>query len=364
MDGGRTRVWAWPLGRPAALPERFRVPRIGEHARWLLDALRAAIALESLPGRLVAWMPVAFCCGIALYFAAEREPSSIAASVLALAVAAAAFLVRRHGAAFSLAVLIAAASGGFAVVTLKSAILAHPVLDRPAYGVAIRGFVERREERERSDRIVLRVTALSGEEADTPLERVRLSVRRGTAPAVGTHVALKARLNPPLPPLRPGGYDFARDLYFQSIGAIGFVTGAIKIEPATAAPGPRLQFLTFIDSLRDGIDQRIRAVVPGDAGAIASALITGKRDALSAPVNDALYVSGLAHILSISGYHMAVVAGVVFFGLRAGLALIPGLALRRPIKKWAALAALVAATFYLLLSGAEVATQRAYIMIA
>ncbi|MGZ5828380.1 MAG: ComEC/Rec2 family competence protein, partial [Xanthobacteraceae bacterium] len=38
--------------------------------------------------------------------------------------------------------------------------------------------------------------------------------------------------------------------------------------------------------------------------------------------------------------------------------------LRRPIKKWAALAALVAATLYLVLSGAEVATQRSYIMTA
>jgi competence protein ComEC len=50
--------------------------------------------------------------------------------------------------------------------------------------------------------------------------------------------------------------------------------------------------------------------------------------------------------------------------LRAGLALIPGLALRYPIKKWGAVAALVAATFYLVLSGAEVATQRSFIMIA
>src|SRR5205085_1200756 len=71
----------------------------------------------------------------------------------------------------------------------------------------------------------------------------------------------------------------------------------------------------------------------------------------------------LAHVLSISGYHMAVVAGVVFFVIRALLALIPGLASRHPIKKWAALAALAAATFYLLLSGAEVATQRSYYMI-
>ena len=77
-----------------------------------------------------------------------------------------------------------------------------------------------------------------------------------------------------------------------------------------------------------------------------------------------MYVSSLAHVLSISGYHMAVVAGIVFFFIRAGLALIPSLASRYAIKKWAAAAALAAATFYLLLSGAEVATQRSYIMIA
>ena len=119
-----------------------------------------------------------------------------------------------------------------------------------------------------------------------------------------------------------------------------------------------------MESLRDGIDRRIRAAVPGDAGAIASAVITGKRDALSAPVNDAMYISSLAHVLSISGSHMVVVVGAVFFVVRAVLALIPGFAVRYPIKKWAALAALLAATFYLLLSGAEVATQRSYYMAA
>ena len=97
---------------------------------------------------------------------------------------------------------------------------------------------------------------------------------------------------------------------------------------------------------------------------IASALITGKRDAISKKVEEAMYVSSLAHVLSISGYHMAVVAGVIFVLLRAGLALAPGLAERRPIKKWAAAAAFVGAAFYLVLSGAEVATQRAFIMTA
>jgi competence protein ComEC len=77
-----------------------------------------------------------------------------------------------------------------------------------------------------------------------------------------------------------------------------------------------------------------------------------------------MFISGLGHVLSISGYHMAVVAGVVFFAVRALLALIPALTVGFPIKKWSAAAALAAAAFYLLLSGAEVATQRSFFMTA
>jgi len=92
--------------------------------------------------------------------------------------------------------------------------------------------------------------------------------------------------------------------------------------------------------------------------------LTGRRDAISPPVNDAMFISGLGHVLSISGYHMAVVAGVVFFAVRALLALFPTLTVGHAIKKWSAAAALVAAAFYLLLSGAEVATQRSFFMTA
>src|ERR1700746_2925313 len=119
-----------------------------------------------------------------------------------------------------------------------------------------------------------------------------------------------------------------------------------------------------MQNLRRHIDARIRTVLDGDKRAIATALLTGRRDAISEPVNDAMFISGLGHVLSISGYHMAVVAGVVFFALRALLALVPALTVSFPIKKWAAAVALVAAAFYLLLSGAEVATQRSFFMTA
>ena len=119
-----------------------------------------------------------------------------------------------------------------------------------------------------------------------------------------------------------------------------------------------------MQGLRDAIDARISTALDGDKRAIATALLTGRRDAISPPVNDAMFISGLGHVLSISGYHMAVVAGVVFFAVRALLALFPALTVGYAIKKWSAAAALAAAAFYLLLSGAEVATQRSFFMTA
>jgi competence protein ComEC len=335
MDRGTAneRAWTWPRGRAAAFPGVPRWPSLEQFASRLAHAFRTEIAAEAAPGRLLPWVPIVFGLGVVAYFAAEREPSWIAATVLAAGTITAALLARRHTLLFTGTILVATAALGFAIASIKSALIAHPILDRPVYGASVKGFIEVREERERSDRIVIKVVDIDGDRLDTVLERVRLTTRRGTAPAVGSYVTLKARLNPPLPLFRPGGYDFARDLFFQRIGAIGFVTGPIKVEAPPSPPDLRVRFLSFIDGMRDGIDRRIRSIVPGDAGSIASALITGKRDALSAPVNDAMYVSGLAHVLSISGYHMAVVAGVVFFMLRAGLALIPGVALRHPIKK-------------------------------
>src|SRR3982074_170615 len=173
-----------------------------------------------------------------------------------------------------------------------------------------------------------------------------------------------ARLQPPLAPLRPGSYDFGRDLYFQGIGASGFVMGAVKAKEPPASGGLALRYAAFMQGLRDAIDARIRTTLEGDQRAIATALLTGRRDAITTPVNDAMFISGLGHVLSISGYHMAVVAGVVFFAVRALLALIPALTVGFPIKKWSAAAALAAAAFYLLLSGAEVATQRSFFMTA
>src|SRR4030088_898128 len=360
---GRTQGYAgtWPP-RTAAQAGGF-APSVFSAWPSLIERLRAWIRAEAGAGRLLPWVPVAFGTGIAFYFAADREPVASVTAVAATAFGVAAFLLRRQK-IFPIAVMIAAMATGFATATWKTARIAHGVLARPMYSVSLSGFVEARDIRERTDRFVLRVSSMDSPRAVPKLERVRLSVRKGPAPAVGSFVELKARLQPPLSPMRPGSYDFGRDMYFSGIGASGFVMGAIKTVEPPVSGGLSLRYAAFMQGLRDAIDARIRTALDGDKRAIATALLTGRRDAISTPVNDAMFISGLGHVLSISGYHMAVVAGVVFFAVRTLLALIPGLTAGFPIKKWSAAAALAAAAFYLLLSGAEVATQRSFFMTA
>ena len=334
----------------------------------LRERLRARlidwIASDTAPGRLIPWLPVAFSAGVILYFAADTEPNMWAACITALVSLSVCIAVRARPLAWPVMLAVTAMTMGLAAGTLRTARLAHPVLTTPAFAVSLQGFVEMREERERTDRITIRVQSIEGPRLATELRRVRLSLRKGTAPPVASFVALRARLNPPLAPVRPGGYDFARDQYFQGIGASGFVLGQVRILDPPQQPDWRLRGILMVSGLRDAVDARIRSILPGDAGAIASALITGKRGAISAEINEAMYVSSLGHILAISGYHMAVVAGAVFFIVRASLAMFPAMAGRYPIKKWAALTALAFAAFYLVLSGAAISTQRAFIMTA
>src|SRR5207302_4081721 len=192
-----------------------------------IETLRKWVRAEAGAGRLLPWVPIAFGTGIAFYFAADHEPVLIVALAAAVAFTAAAFLLRRRK-IFPIAVMIAAIAAGFAVATFKTARVAHGVLARPIYSVSLSGFVETRDIRERTDRFVLRVMQMDSPRGQIKLERVRLSVRKGTAPEVGSFVESKARLQPPLAPLRPGSYDFSRDIYFAGIGASGFVTGVIK----------------------------------------------------------------------------------------------------------------------------------------
>jgi competence protein ComEC len=240
------------------------------------------------------WFAIAYGAGVVLYFTAEREPALWAAAVPAALFSLGAVLLRRQIVPHVIALGLFGIALGFAVATLKTALINHTVLRFAASGVTLAGFVELREESQHTDRFVLRVDRIDGGRIEEPLRRVRLSIKRGMAPAAGSFVEVKASLEPPLQPLEPGSYDFARDLFFQGIGASGFARGAVKVIAAPAPQGALARADAFVQRLRDAIDTRIRAVLSGDEGAIAAMLIDGKRDAIAPNVYDALFVSGSA----------------------------------------------------------------------
>lgn len=342
----------------------------GRQGSWRLHAGLAAEAGRDALGRLVGletdrrswfnWLPVAFGLGIGAYFAADREPLAWGPPAALLAAAAAAWALRRRPVAAALALALAALFGGLWAAQLRTERVRAPTLERVIIG-EVSGFVEAVDERSADQRLVLLVTGVPPLERATLPQRVRVTLGKDRVDA-GEHIRLRARLMPPPEAARPGGYDFARDAFFRGIGAIGSGLGRIERVPAPEPAPLVVRANAAIDQARNAMTERIAALIGGQAGAVAAALVTGKRGLISEETNDVLRGAGIYHIVSISGLHMVLAAGAVFWLVRAALALVPAAALLWPLKKIAAVAAMVGASFYCIFSGSEVATERSLIM--
>ena len=325
----------------------------------------AALAfwLDSERDRWFLWTPVAVSCGIGGYFALPSEPPP---GVGLVALAGAVCLValwRRKGLLAFPAFLLLFAALGFGVSDLRTWWVSAPVLDRPIASGISATVLEASPSGAGRVRLLLDVDALDARSTDETPARVRLTVPASHLPSegalAGMQIEVFARLLPPPGPVAPGAFDYARLAYFERIGATGFSLGALNM----TAPGGGLSDGFALARFRERLAARILSQLDQPAAGIAAALIVGERGAIEEPAADALRAAGLAHILAISGLHMALFAGTLFWALRACLAAVPAIALRAPIKKWAALGALVGGLFYLLISGAGIATQRAFVML-
>lgn len=315
--------------------------------------------------RFFLWVPVCFGTGIAVYFFLPKEPSLqpvIAAVLLAgilFVFSRSHFLIAPICAAVFLAVL------GFADAMLRTHLAAAPVIEKESRLVEVTGWLERVIPRAKGERLLIRPTNITKLPKDAWPYRLRLqnNVKGGTF-RPGDAVKLKAILRPLPEPVRPQGFDFARRAWFQRIGGVGYTIAAPEQLNLAGPPPWDLALNSRVEILRQALSNRIRASLPGPAGATADALITGNRGGITEAHLESLRQSGLAHILAISGLHMALMAGALFWLLRAGLALSAPLTLSIPIKKWAAVLALGGGLFYLLISGSSLSAIRAFVMIA
>ena len=324
---------------------------------WLADQ----VAAQSDRWRL--WAPVAFGGGCAIYFALKSEPPLWPLLVVAVAAVSAWLAARHHGLSrrWTLPILmLACLAGGVAAAKARTLIVAGPVAPAMSAPTVIEGWVIDVDSRgERGARVVIapvRVRGLAPEE--TPI-RLRATVK-GDPPPPGAPVRLFAILNPPPAPAAPGAYDFGRNAWFQGLGGSAFGLGEVR--PA-ALPDPpwRMALEMKINAARFRLAQAIVARLGERTGGVAAAMTTGHEAWITPEDQQVMRDSGLAHILSISGLHMAIVGGFVFFAVRLGVALIPWLALRVSGKKVAAWAGLIAVGSYLIVSGAPPPAERAAI---
>ncbi|WP_282608225.1 ComEC/Rec2 family competence protein [Pelagibius sp. Alg239-R121] len=333
----------------------------------LLDRLHAE------RDRWALWLPVFFGCGIGAYFSLPIEPPPLTGLVLFAPAFAALIVLRKSqfwGALFLAGVFVLL---GFSIAQWRSHSLKAPILERSVGPVEVRGRVVSVEPRSRGERLVLERPKIGRPSDGQTPARIRITLSSGAEGLYpGDWVVGTAKLGPPPEPAMPGAYDFARAAYFQRLGGVGFAYGRFeKLSGVTsdagrneaALPGrlARRWEIWWAD-LRHRLSERIVDALPGRSGAVAAALMTGERGRVAEGHLEALRDAGLAHLLAISGLHIGLVAAGLFFGLRGLLALIPGLALNYPIKKWAALTALPGAFAYLMLVGATIPAQRAFLM--
>ena len=318
--------------------------------------------------RWALWLPVALGLGIGIYFSLPLEPplwlgaALTAIAALGTAAAASAWPGRR-AAVIVIGVPLAVAGLGFAAAQVRTHTVAPATLAERIGPLTLTARIIEVEPLPDGLRLLLdQPSSPSLDEGNRP-QQVRIRVR-GVQDSLrpGDRIRLRAVLAPPPGPSAPGAFDFQRHAYFAGLGAVGYGLGRIEVlTQQTADAGASA---LWVQRLRHALGVRVREHASGAPGAIIQALLIGETTAIPAETLTAIRDSGLAHLLSISGLHVGLVAAFVLTLMRGSLSLIPALSLRYPIKKWAAVLAVAFAGGYTLLAGAPVPCQRAFLMLA
>lgn len=339
---------------PMAEPRRSAVTAMWQAASASMLAQR---------GSLLLWTPVCLAAGIGTWFSFTFEPAPffyLAIAVASLLAAAVGFLSGEALAPLAWAVSLVLL--GMLLAGTRAHSVAEPVLGFRYYG-PIQGRIVN-VDRSVSDKVRLtldRVVLKDMRPGRTPT-RVRVSLHGTQAhliPEPGLTVILTGHLSPPSGPVEPGGFDFRRMAWFKGLGAVGYTRTPVLV----LAPAEEGRAGLAVFRLRMALSHGIQDRIPGAAGGFAAAILTGDRSGMPREAVDALRNTNTAHLLAISGLHMGLLTGVVFATIRLCLVLVPWFALRYPVRKFAAIGALLVGALYLALSGGAVSTTRAYVMV-
>lgn len=339
--------------------------------RNLVQSIQIMLAQESARGIGFLLMPIALSIGIISYFSMNFEPNWFSLC-FALASLALIFIAgKKNGYLRYIAIFALMVCLGFVVAKYHTSLRPLTMLGSNN-STKITGEVHALSTvANGSYRLDIIVHETSRPALRYPPAKIKVTARDLPAQIqLGDFIEGIVRLRPPSGPVRPDNYDFAFNNFFQGNDASGFFLGTPTIIPKPSninlnnKVGIWSELKDFVANLRFKITESIQEHLRGENGAIAAALITGYRGGITEKTNEALRDAGLAHVLSISGLHLALAAGVMMMGIRGLASFFQGLSTQFPFKKIAAFAALLSSAFYLGISGADIAAQRSFVMVA
>ena len=302
-----------------------------------------------------------FALGIGVYFALPFEPRLWVVGLSSFISIVLWFLVRRDNVARLVFCYISLFCLGICVTTIRSHIVSAPVLSEKMYDVQVSGEVSRVENKRDGYRITLKNVAIEGLEQHQIPVHIRLNYKQQTPLIrVGDILTGYAHLVPPVLPAEEGAYDFSRAAWFMQIGALGRLTEITRYQVMSN----RSKLNIWFEDIRSFISKRVQEVLPPDAAAIVVPLIVGDQGLVSREQYELYRIAGIIHVLSVSGFHLTLLAGFVFFLIRGVFALIPSLGHILNTKKLAAFLSLLLVLFYLFISGLQIPAIRSFIMIA
>ncbi|WP_338723618.1 ComEC/Rec2 family competence protein [Devosia sp. XK-2] len=321
----------WAVDRPAVIA-------------GLVDAMHRAIEYR----RLFVLLPFSMIFGLISYAALPSEPHpyllvmGTAACVAVLGLA----LARRALPVFRSATQLLAFWLGFCLLPLHGLVLGTPMLLYPAYGIYEAQVDEILSSNPGVTRVIASKLVPVEDAKPVPIRRARIVVAADLRLMPGDRLRAPLRLAPVPGPILPGAHDSQFHSYFAGVGAFGATTGRVEI----IAADETLSLDRLVQGLRDHIGDRVDATLNGQTAAIGKAMVVGDQADIANGTREIMAASGLAHIYSISGLHLSIVAGGIFWLLRLALASVPAL-VAWPVKQIAALVGIVAAFLYLLLAG-------------
>ncbi len=247
---------------------------------------------------------------------------------------------------------------GILVIQTRIKIAESPIIPFDNKFIQLEGIIDNIIPLEQGYRILLKKIVIKGIKQESNPYKARVTIKTNLGDAkVGDFIKFNAILSKPMHPYLPDSYNFARDAYFKKIGAVGYSVSDIKILSSSNG-----SINNYLNSLRNNIQVRVTKAIGTYSGSIATALMLNEYSNIDKIVLKNLRATGLAHILSVSGMHLSLVVTIFFFSSRFLLNCFQAIALRNNVKKLAAFCALLGSSFYLLISGMEVAAIRSFIM--